>query len=228
MKILVIAATGAEIALSIKHIATVATEVKPHIFAQNGHEIQFAVTGVGMVSTTYHLTKMLTHNKYDLVIQAGIGGSFDRNINLGDVVFVQSDCFADLGAEDDQQFINIFDLGLITHNEPPFTNGVLVNPNSPQQLNIHLPAVTALSVNTVTGSDKATRTIEQRYNCQVESMEGAAMHYVCLQENVPFAQIRAISNYVEKRNRASWQIEKAITNLSEQLNTALTAILSSA
>lgn len=221
MKILVIAATGAEIALSIKHIATVATEVKPLIFALRGTEIHFAVTGVGMTATTYHLTKILTQNNYDLLIQGGIAGSFDRNINLGDVVFVQSDCFADLGAKDGNQFINIFNLGLMNPNEHPFTNGLLLNPKTPQQLNIHLPAVTALSVNTVTGSDDAASKIEQQYHCQIESMEGAALHYVCLQENVPFVQIRAISNYVEKRNRATWQIEKAVANLSESISSYL-------
>ena len=33
-------------------------------------------------------------------------------------------------------------------------------------------------------------------------MEGAAFMYVCLMHQVPFAQIRAVSNVVERRNRA--------------------------
>ncbi len=217
MKILLIAATGAEIALSIKHIASVAKEVKPGIFTQNGHEIQFAVTGVGAAATIYNLTKILSADKFDLVIQAGIGGSFDRSIGLGDVVFIQSDRFADAGAENGDDFIDIFDLGLIAANEHPYYNKVLVNPSTPNQLNLDIPAVTALTVNTVTGNDATALKLTQQCSCRVESMEGAALHYVCLNENVPFMQLRAISNYVEKRNRASWQMEQALTNLSNTL-----------
>ena len=44
-------------------------------------------------------------------------------------------------------------------------------------------------------------------------MEGAAFFYVCLCENIPFLQIRAISNYVEQRNEKNWNIPLAIKNL---------------
>ena len=45
-------------------------------------------------------------------------------------------------------------------------------------------------------------------------MEGAAFFYVCLQEKIPFLQIRSISNYVEKRNKSNWNIPLAIDNLN--------------
>src|SRR5690606_13027201 len=217
MKILVIAATGAEIALSIKHIATMATEIKPGIFTQNGVEIQFAVTGVGMVATAYHLTKLLAHDRYDLVIQAGICGSFDRSIHLGEVVFVQSDRMADLGAEDGDNFIDVFDLGLAGSSDKPYSGKVLVNPSPPNDLNTGLPAVTALTVNTVTGSQHTTEQLVARYNCQTESMEGAAFHYICICEGVTFLQVRAISNYVEQRNREGWKMEAALEGLNNWL-----------
>jgi len=47
-----------------------------------------------------------------------------------------------------------------------------------------------------------------------ESMEGAAFFYACKQAGVPCLQIRAVSNYVEKRNRDAWQIGLAIKNLN--------------
>jgi futalosine hydrolase len=54
-----------------------------------------------------------------------------------------------------------------------------------------------------------------RYDCCVESMEGAAFHYVCLQEGMPFAQVRAISNYVTPRDKSQWQMKDAIVNLNK-------------
>jgi futalosine hydrolase len=48
-------------------------------------------------------------------------------------------------------------------------------------------------------------------------MEGAAFMFVCELENIPYVQIRAVSNYVEKRNREAWNIPLAIVNLNKQV-----------
>jgi futalosine hydrolase len=48
-------------------------------------------------------------------------------------------------------------------------------------------------------------------------MEGAALHYVCLQENIPFVQIRSVSNYVGERDKTKWKIQEAIENLNREL-----------
>lgn len=222
MKILVTAATEAEIALSIKHIAASGREEKPMVFRGNGHEIVFAVTGVGMVATAYHLTKLLASAKYDLVIQAGIAGSFDRNIPLGNTCLVRSDRFADMGAEDGETYIDVFDMGLADGNERPFTDKILVNPYNEEQLGTGLKEVKAITLNTVTGSELTAKLLYGAYGCELESMEGAAFHYVCLQEDVMFVQVRAVSNYIERRNRAGWEIDEALANLNGWLVRYLT------
>jgi len=48
-------------------------------------------------------------------------------------------------------------------------------------------------------------------------MEGAALHYVCLMENIPFLQIRSISNYIGERNRKNWNMMDSIVNLNQAL-----------
>ena len=48
-------------------------------------------------------------------------------------------------------------------------------------------------------------------------MEGAALHYVCLMEKIPFLQIRSISNYVGERNKRNWNMKEAIANLNKKL-----------
>ena len=50
-----------------------------------------------------------------------------------------------------------------------------------------------------------------------ESMEGAALHYVCISENVPFVQIRSISNYIGERNKKKWDMMDSIANLNDTL-----------
>jgi futalosine hydrolase len=204
MKILVVAATEAEIAPFLKSEG-------------HKHEISALITGVGMVATAYELTKALSKHKYDLVLQAGIAGSFDRNIALGSLVFINSDQYGDLGAEGHDKYIDIFTLGFLEPDVHPFSKGKLVNPLSAVHGKISLPQVSGVTINTISGNETTINARKQRHGAQVESMEGAAFHFVCLKEHVPFAQVRAISNYVEPRNKENWKIKEAIINLNDWL-----------
>ena len=61
----------------------------------------------------------------------------------------------------------------------------------------------------------AKAAIVKRFSPQVETMEGAAFMSACLVHKVPFAQVRAVSNIVEKRNREAWKIPESIKALGE-------------
>lgn len=178
-----------------------------------GVSLSWLVTGVGPIATTYALTKHLCNNEYDLVLQAGVAGSFNRDIPLGEVVFVASERYGDLGAEDHDKYIDIFDLNLLGENEFPHRNRQL--PCDTDLMEPHgLRAVSGLSISTVSGN---TDTIARRahlFGCDIESMEGAAFHFVCLQMKVPFLQIRAISNYVIPRDKSQWKMKDAVIALN--------------
>ncbi|MEM9847875.1 MAG: hypothetical protein AAF847_08290 [Bacteroidota bacterium] len=74
-----------------------------------------------------------------------------------------------------------------------------------------------MTVNKVHGYEPSIEQITSKYPVQVESMEGAAFFYAALVSETPFLQIRAISNYVEARNRDNWKLGLAIDNLNEVL-----------
>jgi len=205
MKVLIVAATEMEI------------RPLPASPKERRCNVSRLITGVGMLATAYSLTRHLQQNKYDLVIQAGVGGSFDRDIQLGEVVFITSERYGDLGAEDHDNYIDIFEMGLVSPNIPPYTNGRLNTPLLPIHEKISLRKVSGLTINTVSGNEKTIQLRKERYNCQMESMEGAAFHYICLQENVLFAQVRAISNYVTPRDKSQWKMKEAIINLNNWL-----------
>ena len=76
-----------------------------------------------------------------------------------------------------------------------------------------LPAVDAITVNTVHGTDRAIAAVKERFHPQVESMEGAAFMYACMIHGLPHAQVRAVSNLVERRNRAEWKLAEAVESL---------------
>jgi futalosine hydrolase len=108
-------------------------------------------------------------------------------------------------------------MGLLEKNDPPYTDGTLVTPMFPIHNKIVMPRVNGVTVNTVSGNKSTIKRLYEKYGCATESMEGAAFHYVCLQERVPFAQVRAISNYVIPRDKSQWKMREAIINLNNWL-----------
>jgi len=56
--------------------------------------------------------------------------------------------------------------------------------------------------------------LQAKYGACIESMEGAALHYVCLQTKTPFMQVRSISNYVGERDKQNWKMQESLENLS--------------
>lgn len=211
MRILIVAATQGEVqplmdALGMqKSVEADNLFVPRHISVAN---CSVLITGAGMVPTAFALGKHLPHNVYNLVINLGVAGAFDRNIKLGDVLEITKDTFSELGAEDDTRFISIEQLGLgASIFNPTATLSHFTNKVNP-------PKATAITVNTVHGNDASIATVATRFNPQLESMEGAAFFYACRELKVPCVQIRAVSNYVEKRNRDNWQIGLAVKNLN--------------
>jgi futalosine hydrolase len=156
----------------------------------------------------------MTHTPYDLALNLGVCGSFDPSLTPGSVVHVVGDRLAELGAEDDEAFLSIQDLGLVGADEYPFSRGEVVNVSPPaNQALLRLPAVHGITVNTVHGNDRSIADVVSRFHPQVESMEGAAFMYVSRIHAISFAQIRAVSNLVERRNRGAWTLPDAIRNL---------------
>ena len=57
-----------------------------------------------MVNTSIQITKELMQDKYDLVINMGVAGSFSKDYLIGDVVEVVEDNFSELGFENGNDF----------------------------------------------------------------------------------------------------------------------------
>jgi futalosine hydrolase len=167
------------------------------------------------VATAYWCARCLARTSYDLVLNAGVCGSFSPDLVPGAAAHVVRDRVADLGAEDGDGFLTVQDLGLLGPDDFPYRDGVLVNTQPPAiEALASLPAVSGITVNRVHGEVHSIAEVSARFRPDVESMEGAAFMYACLVEGVPFAQVRTVSNVVERRNRASWKMREAVEELS--------------
>lgn len=211
--VLFVAATGKEISW-----LTGGVVYAPGLYgSENNPKLRFLVTGVGIAATAARLSAVLSTHSFRRVVNVGLCGSFLPEFPPGSVVQVVREEFADLGAQDHEDFIDAFQLGLTGRNEFPFENGFLEG-SLGSDLPLPFPKVSGCTVNCVHGNGLSIEKFRLRSDAMVESMEGAAVFYSCRLASVPCLQIRAVSNYVEPRNRAGWRVEEALAALWEGLS----------
>jgi futalosine hydrolase len=216
MDILVVASTVQEIEPFLEYYRLKAVHMNMFSGKIKTNKVDCLVTGIGMVAVTYHLTKAIGKKKYKLIINAGIGGSFKNELNPGSVVEVVNEQFADFGIDDNGIFRAMFEEKFIERNDFPFRSGMLTNPVK-HHFSMHLPDADGVTVNMSSGSNERIKAVKEKFNPEVETMEGAAVFYVALQQQIPFVEIRAISNMVEPRDKKNWKISLAIDNLNSTL-----------
>lgn len=212
MKILIVAATLMEVKMladEMEYLEEMSYSLKH--FRLGEIEVDILITGIGTTFTTFHLTNTLRENQYQSVLNVGIAGSLTHTLSIGDVVNVISEEFADLGIEEKDEFLTLFESGFMDSNEFPFEQGVLKSTDCNGLLKIK--KVRGITTNKSHGRDESIAEIHQKFSAHVESMEGAAVFYVCNSLGIQCCQIRSISNYVESRDSSKWNIPLALENL---------------
>jgi futalosine hydrolase len=189
-----------------------ATDFEQNLFDLNAlqkqHSIKFYTHGIGLMLSTFHLSEIVK-SKPDLIIQCGLAGTYQNHLKIGETVIVENEILGDTGAQDHMDQLDLFDMQFMNANEFPFSNSMLKN-EYVTHLNTSLKKVTGLTVNLSSGNASTIELRKKKYNADIETMEGAVLHYVCLQKEIPFIQFRAISNLVEPRNKDNWKIKEAI------------------
>jgi futalosine hydrolase len=213
-KILIVSATEFEIAPLRAHLAARITKKGKNTYKSTSQEIEFLITGIGMTNTAYQMGKHRKLKSFDIAINLGVAGALKTSFGLTEVVQVICEQFGDLGVEEaNGAYTSFWKMGLLdtqSYNE----YGLLVAENCAHIPNIRKAA--GITVNKVHGYEPNIEAFKSQYPAaDTESMEGAAFFQIAMQECQSFAQIRAISNYVEPRNRANWKMKEAIEALSE-------------
>jgi futalosine hydrolase len=217
VSIYIVAATALEIAPTLAYCEAHFKKIGATCFEIGNNKIFLEVHGVGVPLAMYHIHKYCLQQP-TLIVQIGIAGTFNKEIGLGNVYVIGADRFADIGAQDNDNFVDVFEMGLIKENETPFMYGNLFNTEKPYPAFFTgLQPVNAITVNTVSGDANTIAMLQNKYKPTLESMEGAALHYTCLQEKIAFVQMRAVSNYVTVRDKSSWKIKEAVANVNEYL-----------
>jgi futalosine hydrolase len=156
--------------------------------------------------------------KYSRAVQAGIAGSFVSDNPIGSVAVVSEEGFADLGAESHGSFLDLFDMGLVQEDAPPFSGRFLVAPALELPSLVGLPRVRSITVNRVLSEAHSIAWARDRYTPKLVNMEGAAFFYVALLHTLPFLELRSISDMVGPRDKSLWRIAEAVEALDAVLD----------
>lgn len=216
MKILIVSATWLEVKLLADELEFI--EETKHLLRRyrfNEIEIDILITGIGTTFTSFHLTNTLRDNVYQIVINVGIAASLTSELEIGEVVSVVTDEFADLGIEKEDDFLTLFETGFMDANEFPFEQGVL----KASDFNglFKLKKVRGITTNKSHGRASTIAEIKSKFTAQIETTEGAVVFYISNWFGIPCVQIRSISNFVEPRDSEQWNIPVALEKLNEQL-----------
>ena len=180
-------------------------------------KVYFHQSGVGMMATSFSLTKLILEEKPDLLLQIGLAGCFNSSISLGKVVVVEKDHAGDLGVEENGKWKDLFNLKLEKANYHPYEKSALPNQHVKKFNLLNLKTVTGITVNEVTTRKERIKQLLKKYEPVTESMEGAALHYTCRSTGTPFLQMRTISNYIGERDKGKWLIKESLDNLNATL-----------
>lgn len=209
-RILITAATAAEIQPFIEaHPFKKLPESELLSTQINTLRVDVLITGIGLVATTYALTRLLSESNYAVVLNVGICGALDSALSLESLVHVISDCMPEIGYDSP---LGIQPLKLPAGMAPVVTEIHNAFEYSCEVIK-NIPRVKGVSVQTVTGTYEKATCLRNAFGASVESMEGFAFLSVCNWFGQTCVQLRSISNRAGETDKAGWRMEGAVKNL---------------
>ena len=188
-----------------------------HAAPIEGHGLEdlgVRAVGVGKVAAAVHCAELLrSRDDVRAVLLFGVAGAFPLDhrdseppVSVGELAVVSHDQLGDEGVETPDGFL---DLGAMQLSDcGPFLSDPRLAKAAVERLSA--PLVHGVTVSSCSGTDASSKRMSARCRADVESMEGAAVAFVCRQFEVPMLQLRAISNWIGDRDRGEWNLGAAI------------------
>jgi futalosine hydrolase len=190
-----------------------------------GFRLLYIPSGIGKVNAAHAATLMINSQNPSLIINFGIGGAYPSSgMAVGDVAIATKEIYTDEGVwlKEGLQTMEAIGIPLIQagrrryYGEFPMAdrqNRKLIR----RRLLNRWERYTGVSIKTgpfatvsaCTGTREKADEIEKRFGVICENMEGAAVAQISALYGIPLIEVRGISNIVEERNRASWDIATA-------------------
>lgn len=177
------------------------------------------VAGVGPLETAHTLTRFLEANRgvYGGVVNFGVGGGYTgTGLKLLDICLADVETYADLG------------ICYGTQTETFSSEHLPVNISWQSDRDLHARAGEIFkahgipfdhgnfnTVGAVSGTLQRGIFLRDRWTAICENMEGAAVARVCEAFDLPWLEVRCISNLVEDHDPESWELAEACRKSAE-------------
>lgn len=195
------------------------TELELNAITFTHSQLDKRVCGVGGIALSMYLIPFIESGAFDITLLAGLAGGIPNDTRLGQVVKVGRDVQGDLGVFENGNYTTFEDIHLVPKNE------LRIDYNIVDDVMDHLEIRNSLSTNTLLQDTKMNALRHSKYNTEIENMEGAAFQQICEEYEVPYLQLRAISNFIGQRDKTQWKIKTALNNLNEEITLYLKSIL---
>jgi futalosine hydrolase len=186
-----------------------------------GQPVVLCAGGMGKVNAAHTTTLAVTRFAPSAVIIFGIGGAYPASgAVVGDIAIAREEIAGDEGVLTNDGFKDTEYIGIPLlktaasgiYNTYPAPSSLVTLASStlaarPLAGAVHAGSFVTLS--TCTGTTERARELEQRYGALCENMEGAAAAHVALAHELPWLEVRGISNIVEDRDFLKWDIPRA-------------------
>lgn len=195
-----------------------------------GHQaVRLAVTGPGLANTVHGLTVAIVSELPGLILQIGCGGGFsEAGLDTGDVAVASKEIDIHLGLEPDgpEKSTGSLPFPVISKRGREIFNRYPVDAVERRRAAKQIKAAFAgsgasvltgpfITVATVTATSVRSRRLHRQYGALVENMEGAGAAHVAALYDIPFLEIRAVSNRVGDRDKSRWDLPLAFQRCSQ-------------
>lgn len=185
-------------------------------------KIIFCISGIGTSNASAASALVAHFFTPDLLITTGCAGAYPGcGLAIGDIALALTEVFADEGVVTAEGWHPLDQIGIPLlkkngrryFNEIPFSRQANARAlQVAEQLGTTLTAGRFLTVATCSGTIARGQELMIRFAGICENMEGAAVALVAARFGIECMEIRGISNFVENRDIARWNISQAAEN----------------
>jgi futalosine hydrolase len=181
----------------------------------DGPDVLVIAGGVGPAAAAAAASYAVATHEVTLLVSMGVAGAFaSARLRHGDVAVATSIVAADLGAMSPERFLDLTALGL-DGGATVDCGDDLVSAARDRlaAAGLHVAVGAILTLSTMTGTAERAAEPMSRHGAVAEAMEGAGVAHVAALHAIPVLEVRAVSNEVGLRDRASWDLVTALTSL---------------
>lgn len=190
--------------------------------------------GIGKTNAAHGATALLESLELRAVVCFGVAGAYPPSgLVVGDVALASHAVYGDEGVETPEGWISTEAIGipLLERAGASIFNEIALDPRLVAHACAALEAAGLrarvgpfVTVSSCSGTMARGKELASRFGAICESMEGAALAHVAGLYDVPFLELRAVSNLIEDRDLSRWRLAEAAEVAQRAVRIVVTAL----